>query len=296
MKLKKINKIIKKITSKKISAQIITIFLLFASLTSIISSSESLQAFPLDEEQGLTCDECLEPSFSQDQTPQTIQESNKKDKTLEHILNSYLGPTTIPEINLSTDQYQIQKFDFTECTESVNLEIEFVGKDGGFKNIFGYYYDSNPDTFTSIFRSGNKVNKPDKTLIPGQTIKINILKESYTHLGFGLRSVGNDNPSNSEKQKYFTEKNLNPDQEIHHIIFEISENVYLLCFEDNPRSKSDQNEFDDLIAIIKIKECGSKSPQFNLNVLIDGNGDVILDPLGGVYPYGLTRMESRFNG
>jgi hypothetical protein len=74
MKLKKINKIIRKNTTKKISTQLITIFLLIASLTSIISSSESLQALPVDEEQGLTCDECLEPSFSQDQTPQKIQD------------------------------------------------------------------------------------------------------------------------------------------------------------------------------------------------------------------------------
>ena len=174
---------------------------------------------------------------------------------LQDTLDNYLGSSII---DINNDQTQYQRWDYENSISEISLEFEFVGNSAGNQNVFGYYFDNNPDSFIGVFEipdiNGNDhsgYNLPIAS--PGDSFIITDIPRSLLgHLGFAIDSE----LSNGDTYKLFSENNLNPDNLDRALVFtlcdEIYDMIYVVCFEDLPDDT--HKDFNDAIAIIRVLE------------------------------------------
>ena len=133
--------------SKILGVSIITLFMLVTAMSAVVLFATPVEAVTPDCEY-----HCLTPNTVGDSTTETITNG------LQEFIDGYSG-VDLSEINVTTDQTQFQRWDFDTGVQTVNLEFEYVGFEAGNANVFGYYLNSDPNSFVGIFET-----KPQKKL------------------------------------------------------------------------------------------------------------------------------------
>jgi len=188
---------------------------------------------------------------------------------LQTIFNNY--PLLI-HVNSDLTKTRTQIWDFECCGGTVTLEFEFVGKEAGNSNVFGYYLNKSGDIiFTPLFQSGSHDGYSVPSVSPGYiTSPVVIPKAGSDYIGFAIVSDDDTGPGVGSNHTFFTENSLNPEYggnpEDHALVFNLSEDEYIVCFEDlnyttlegtgcQPPAPSGTPDFDDVVVIVRVLEC-----------------------------------------
>ncbi|KYK21779.1 hypothetical protein AYK24_03215 [Thermoplasmatales archaeon SG8-52-4] len=169
---------------------------------------------------------------------------------LQEALDNYLGSGLI-DVNNDQTQYQIWNYD--DYISKVTLEFEFIGNEAGNRNVFGYYFDSDPNSFEGVFEIKNHYGYNLPLANPGDTFIVpNISKSSLGYLGFAIDSQ----PGNGQPYKLFSENDLNPDDLDRALVFTLCNEsygmIYVVCFED--LRDNSHKDFYDATAIVRVLE------------------------------------------
>ncbi len=183
----------------------------------------------LIDEDGVCCESstCLIPDNLWNNTNAEIRKGSEK--SLSRILED-AGII----VNATADQDNIQTWNFD--SDSVTLEITYLGGIAGSTNKFGFYID-NVSNFTIL----SDLNKGDK-----KTIIIN--KNTGSFLGFGI-----DSKKDGKHYTFVTEHDENYDNKIHAAVYKLCDNTYALGFEDG--KELGDKDYNDAIFIIKVLGC-----------------------------------------
>ncbi len=198
---------------------------------------------------------------------------------LQAIFNDYefsYGGPDLSTITVTGDQTHYQIWDFYDCVSSVTLEFEYVGREAGNTNVFGYYVNnSGTIVFTPLFENiGNHGSHPSYTGLldvnPRYEVTHTIQENTADYLGFGI-----DSYNGSAGIQFYTENRSNPvfqgEHEDHALVFEMPEEEmefdslaeYVVCFEDlafgNIDCQNNPNtpDFDDVVVIVRVKNCNT---------------------------------------
>ena len=228
---------------------------------------------------------CLTGMYSQESDQTIIDNLDETPVNLTTLINDYDEGTDLTEINLD-DPTDIEWWMFSQCgdyeTQAALIQFEYVDKEAGSTNIFGYYnHTENPPQLNQIFNT--------QTNSSGDlSEEILILNDATMNgIGLGIQTL----PSNPDYETtYYTETTENTPQEDHALVYQISDSnypeSYLIAFEDYPRDHSYGKDYDDMIVIMHIVECNPSITLKDLTVNIEGQGSVQLDPTGGTYLVG----------
>ncbi len=131
-------------------------------------------------------------------------------------------------VNSIADQKNFQKWNFD--SDSVFIEIEFLGAITAYNNIFGYYVNSKED-FVPVFQIKEDPNYPEIPIFSkGDKIVVSVDAEGdNSFIGFGIYS---DSKLLGTTRLFSTENSLNQDNERDHaVVFDLC-NSYAIGFED----------------------------------------------------------------
>lgn len=153
-------------------------------------------------------------------------------------------------IDVIEDQTQFQLWELEQ--EFVFLEIEFIGVGYAVNdNVFGYYVDSDPDSFVPLFMVGDHSEYPEVPVFePGDKIVVEVAADT---IGFAI-----DSEKYGEGQdismSFFTENNLNYVYRDQVVVYDLDDEKYLLAFEDVFLLASDR-DYEDLVVSVEVLGC-----------------------------------------
>ncbi len=185
--------------------------------------------------------------------PNTVVEGDKialfgvtsPEITLQAALDAAYGVNAIN--NAVTAETGIQSWNIPVGTNSVTLSGKYVKAISVNTQVFGYYFDGNITTFTSIF--DNTVLSTGSAFAP-----VTINTTGHTKIGFAI-----DTKPNSPA-KYGTEKSVNTDSKDHAVVYVNPTNAkgYVIAFEDLPLTNvptSSDADYQDMIVEVNVDSC-----------------------------------------
>ena len=169
---------------------------------------------------------------------------------LQEALDDYFGESLI---DIYEDQTQYQIWNYDDYVSKVTLEFEFIGNEAGNRNVVGYYFDSDPNSFEGVFEIKNHYGYNLPLAYPGDTfIVTNISKSSLGYLGFAIDSQ----PGGGQSYKLFSENDLNPNDLDRALVFTLCNEsygmIYVVCFED--LRDNTHKDFYDATFIVRVLE------------------------------------------
>jgi len=160
---------------------------------------------------------------------------------LEDLLYDY-SYFDLTSINVLLNQTQYQQWNIDDTANKITLEFEYVGFEAGNYNIFGYYLNSDPATFNTIFNASNATI--------GTKYIENISVSDFNKIGFAIES--HPPGPGATFHTHYTDNSLNIPIDDRALVFELCDGfynkIYVVCFEDLPSS----DDFDDVIVIIRV--------------------------------------------
>jgi len=197
-------------------------------------------------------------TISNDCDPSYLLPSNLSDNTtetdivgiLQEALDDYFGESVI---DIYEDQTQYQVWNYDDYISEVTLEFEFVGNEAGNRNVVGYYFDSDPNSFVGVFEIKNHYGYNLPLAYPGDTFIVpNISRSSLGYLGFAIDSQ----PGGGQPYKLFSENDLNPNDLDRALVFTLCNEsygmIYVVCFED--LRDNTHKDFYDATFIVRVIE------------------------------------------
>ena len=169
---------------------------------------------------------------------------------LQEALDDYFGESLI---DIYEDQTQYQIWNYDDYVSKVTLEFEFIGNEAGNRNVVGYYFDSDPNSFEGVFEIKNHYGYNLPLAYPGDTFIVpNISKSSLGYLGFAIDSQ----PGGGQSYKLFSENDLNPNDLDRALVFTLCNEsygmIYVVCFED--LRDNTHKDFYDATFIVRVLE------------------------------------------
>mgnify|MGYP006278300239 CR=1 FL=1 len=265
---KKINQNKKQIFSALLAALLIT-----SSLGALIFTTMPVGAVAI-------CP-CLDPMINTDSDDQIISILDESSRNLSDVLNEYEEGTDLSTVDIN-DPDDIEYWQFTSCMDAVKIQFEYVGKEAGSENIFGYYNHTGSTPELIELMSTNDYN-------PGErSEEILIINPSYNGIGVGIHTIPTD--SNYETN-YYAESSQNNQGEDHALIYDLgmNENLmksYLICLEDYPRDHHWGSDFDDMVVIMHVIDCNPEEAYRTLTLNTNGQGSAEANPAGNTYLLG----------
>ena len=145
--------------------------------------------------------------------------------------------------------------------DTIEFYIEFVGKEAGYSNVFGYYTDGDTSTFTPLFQVPGTHGVHDgytdvPVLLPTQSLsQVLVPKGSSGQLGFAICSDdgGSTEGDVGNNYSYYTENISNIDGIDHSLVYELCNDTYVICFEDIYGGGDE--DYEDVVVIMKVTAC-----------------------------------------
>ena len=187
---------------------------------------------------------CLIPNASVDSLEDVTEEEIGTpyvagELTLDEIIENagYLG------VDVLADQTQYQIWQSEKDNTSIN--VKFLDEYTAQNFVFGYYEKGDVNSFTPVFRSGEVSEYASTTeFIKGQNINLNI--ENLDKIGFAIFTA-------SGKHLFTTENSLNGGED-HALVYHLSDNEYILGFEDMLLDASDK-DYQDVVVLVTVLSC-----------------------------------------
>lgn len=183
----------------------------------------------------------------------------------ENSLQNILNNNSYSSIDTVADETGYQAWLVPDGTASVTLTAEFIDSIAGYTNTLGYYVNGDINTFVPV--------------VYGDPTVINTI--GVTKIGFALKSVDYEN-----NYFYFaTEIAENPGNNDHAVVFNPSDNTYVIAFEDvNPLSESD-NDYNDLVVEVVINSCDEIECTITEGSIVSGTNTKVTDIDGTTHNY-----------
>jgi len=187
------------------------------------------------------------------------------EKNLQTILNDYdyvdfYDISDLIVTGLSNDQSHYQVWDYESGMDIIEFYIEFVGKEAGNSNVFGYYTDGDTSTFTPIFQVPGSGGMHDgyldvPVLLPTESLS-NILVPSGPggELAFAICSDDDPESGVGSNQTFYSKTSDNVDGMDHSLVFDLCNDTYVICFEDLNATVTD-GDYEDVVVIMKVTDC-----------------------------------------
>jgi len=197
---------------------------------------------------------CLTPNPINDYTDET-----PSDNKLQDMLDDYNSETAT--IDVLNHQTQAQQLDIDDGVTRLSLEFEFVGKEAGHDNVFGYYFDEDVDNFTAIFETTDHWGYNAPIIQVGDTLTLNdIIVEGHDSISFAI-----DSNSSNGNYPYYMHNDLNFQEYDRALVFELCNeqdqyDKFVVCFEDLPdvnNPDGSDEDYEDVVTIVQILECPS---------------------------------------
>lgn len=148
-------------------------------------------------------------------------------------------------LDVVADQTGIQRWTLAADKE-VTVTTKFINSYAGNGNVFGYYLNGDLDTFTPIFRKGDVTGyESTPEAVEGDTFTTSIPVGAGT-LGFAIR----DFDGQPQQFTFATESALNIEGIDQALVYNPSENEYVLGFEDIDHAAYEAGDFNDLVASV----------------------------------------------
>jgi hypothetical protein len=197
-------------------------------------------------------DYCLSPNALSDSTTVPVGSTVP---TLQNILDEKYGYGTVGVL-VDQKNYQIWNLDDSR-TYTIELEAEFISGHAEHDNVFGYYTDGRLETFVPLMMAGSHRDYPNLTTgTRGDTVTFTV--EGVQAVGFAINT-------HNAVEPYFvaTENHLNRDGLNRALVYEISNEVYVLAFEDVVHPLSD-NDYTDMVVEVRVSGCGLPEEEHEL--------------------------------
>jgi len=164
-----------------------------------------------EEEPKPVVNTCLIPNSLGDTSEFVLNNSGEK------TIGQMLADHGYSAIDTTADQMNYQVWNLTDMTaESVTFSMRVLGKRAGNTQIVGYYKAGDTLTFTEVLTQTLDTD--------GETsVSVTIPATFANSFGFALKSAD---------KTWFSEISLNSDDEDHVAVYNPSQNLYLLAFED----------------------------------------------------------------
>jgi len=145
-----------------------------------------------------------------------------------------------------------------ELTNS-EMEVELMSTTADQPIVFGYYLNGDLESFIPLFKTGNHVNYPD---VPMYSDAITFAPQYFTNgeftqkVGFAVdvQGVFTSRSGGFGGNMFATERSSNFDSSIQALVYDLTQDQFVLAFEDTTLLDSDY-DFDDLIVKITAKTC-----------------------------------------
>jgi hypothetical protein len=181
---------------------------------------------------------CIEPNTLGDEINDTIQDSNEK--TVQEILDA----NGYSSVDADDDQYQYQVWDVVEG-QVVTVDTEFLDREAGHGNVFGYYTNGDLDTFVPVFKKGTSAEYPDVPEAGSGSTYSFVVPSGATTLGFAIKSYDGELTA-----VIATQNDLNEGDVDNVVAYNPASNVYVLGFED--LDEGSDYDFNDIVVKISI--------------------------------------------
>jgi hypothetical protein len=211
---------------------------------------------------------CLVPSMLSDTTLEVI--SDPTPPTLSQILSDYGLSVNVNDSN------QIQAWFFGTDVTNVRIRFEYIGKEAGNANIFGYCYDGAINSFVPLMQNSTHDGfRTTSVVSPGDTQTITIQRGTHEYLSFGIFSDDSTKYGRvGTNRSFFTSNSSNAYGADRSLVYDLSDDVYLLCFEDRPtigvEHPEDGWDFDDFIVLMEVIDCGVYDAWDSSNIEVTG--------------------------
>ncbi len=189
---------------------------------------------------------CLLPSALGDTKVDPITHGLDAD-SLQDIFNT--NNTVNKNVISDQEQYQVwytTKTDTHIVVEYVNPEGKFIS---GLKHVFGFYNMGDKSSFAPLMKNGSVSGFESVPLLSshGATTYFDVTGKNKA-IGFAIKSSENSAVPGSPFENY-SENSLNDDQADKMVAYKISDNEYVMSFEDLPYDISDTDYNDYTVRI-----------------------------------------------
>jgi len=161
-------------------------------------------------------------------------------------------------LDTATDQANYQLWRSHSALE-IKIESEFMARLADHSLVFGFYTDSDLDSFTPLFRQGYypKYGHVEEASV-GDSFELELIAENK--LGFAISVYDRGREFDWQLA---TENSLNPDHQRQVVVYDLEPENYLLAFEDIPRGDPNwvsDDDFNDLIVKVTVVDCLAPEP------------------------------------
>ena len=166
--------------------------------------------------------------------------------TLQQVLNNAIPPYTI---NTATDETGFQEWSLPLNTISVNFVGKIIANIAGNPNAFGYYVNDDLSTFVPLWKTSATHSTVAPVLTAGTPFVFSVPTIGVTSIGFAI-----DDQNGSTHTIYATQSSLNTLSEDHAVVYNPTDNTYVMGFEDLPLTTGDK-DYQDAVMEIKVTGC-----------------------------------------
>lgn len=176
---------------------------------------------------------CVAPTGSVDHISYTdIQSEDNLQEALDS--DGYTGT------DATADQTNTQTWDGTNNT--VNFTAKFLEKNASYHHVFGYYMNGNLASFVPLF--------DDASAAANSTYSFSVPNVSAPGVGFAIKAYNNA----ALVGTWATQKSLNSDSNNHAIVFNPSDDTYVLAFDDQTGNTVD-HDYNDILVEVSVDGC-----------------------------------------
>lgn len=190
---------------------------------------------------------CSLPDSLGDTSHQSFGESYGSEPTVQEILNTS-GYSSVDAVN---DQVEYQNWNVTSGQEVI-VSPKFLNKFAASNIVFGYYKNSDVNTFAPIFKKGSVTgfeSTPEANIGDSYTVSAG----TANTIGFAIKAS-----YESDMRTLATQSSLNVGGYDQAVVYNPASNEYILAFEDIVNGGD--NDYNDMVVSVKLS-CETSNPE-----------------------------------
>ncbi|KND52019.1 MAG: hypothetical protein ABA06_02020 [Parcubacteria bacterium C7867-001] len=175
---------------------------------------------------------CAAPSNSEE----VIELGSSNEMTLQQVLDFYSYG-----VDADDDQVNTQTWDGSGNT--IHFSAKLLKKLSGYHHVFGYYTDGSLSNFVPLFDDA-------ATTTPGGTFNIDVADVNAPGVGFAIKAYNGETLVGT----WATDQGESSDENNHAVVYNPSDNTYVIGFDDQTGIINDQ-DFNDIVVEVKVTGC-----------------------------------------